>query len=316
MLMEFLVDEECEGFGDGDYGIEIGHSSINGVSLRGAFAKESFAAGDFLCAIPFPTTLVIQENETESTTDAERGLVFLKKYVENRNVEFSNNKWAPYLDCIGDGVGNCNCFTPTPDFFSEEEIKLLEFPRLVNASMKRKLGIQNLAEKEGIEVDHLQFATWLVKTRSFSIIKVNPEEGKMRTKSVLIPFLDMINHSSDNPNAELQVVEAKGEDESFYALRATRSIPANKEITIAYGTGKDSSVDLYLNYGFVPKTNPCDVELLRDKQGEDCFIRADQWSTSLEQDEHQSTTSEGSMLSILEFRSRMKRALKEVTYGS
>lgn len=310
-LIDFLLEEECEGIGSADEkgGIEIGFSQKTGI--RGIFAKQDFQQGEFLCAIPFPTTLVVNAEESESFTDVDRGLAFLNDYLDPHH-KSSDSHWAPYLDCLPTRDADGRLFDPTPDFFTLEEIRLLEFPRLVHAAEKRKEEIQRASQNSLISTKDLQFAIWLVKSRSFSILKVRQDE-KILTKSVMIPFLDMINHSSENPNAELQVIESKADDESFYALQATRPIVANKEITIAYGTGKDSSVDLFLNYGFVPKINKDDAEFLqRSKEDDDCFTRADQWSTTIDEDEQQSVTAEGPLRNILEFRLRMKRSLNEM----
>mmetsp|Transcript_28348 Transcript_28348/g.68960 ORF Transcript_28348/g.68960 Transcript_28348/m.68960 type:complete len:167 (-) Transcript_28348:162-662(-) len=53
-------------------------------------------------------------------------------------------------------------------------------------------------------------------------------------------------------NAELQVVETKEYNESFYALVATQPIQKNEQICITYGTGEESSVDTFIKYGFLP----------------------------------------------------------------
>jgi hypothetical protein len=316
-LIDFLLQEECEGIGTADEkgaGIEIGFSPKTGI--RGIFAKQEFQPGEFLCAIPFPTTLVVTAEESESFTDVDRGLAFRNGYLDPQTCD---SKWRPYLDCLPTrDVNGGLFFDPTPDFFTPEEIRLLEFPRLVHAAEKRKEEIQRASSQSTgsllISTEDLQFAMWLVKSRSFSILKVRPQDEKIVTKSVMIPFLDMINHSSaNNPNAELQVIESKADDESFYALQATRPIAANKEITIAYGTGKDSSIDLFLNYGFVPNMNKDDAEFLqRSKEDDDCFTRADQWSTTIKEDEQQLVTAEGPLRNILGFRLRMKRSLNEM----
>jgi hypothetical protein len=347
-LIAFLLEKECEGIGnaaadDEDEeeggGIEIGFSQKTGI--RGIFAKQDFQPGEFLCAIPFPTALVVNAEESESFTDVDRGLAFLNDYYlddcphDQKASSDISRSWAPYLDCLptrydanangGGGEGGLRLFDPTPDFFTPEEIRLLEFPRLVHAAEKRKEEIQRVSQSlpSSISREDLQFAVWLVKSRSFSILKVRQaqdDEKKIVTKSVMIPFLDMINHSCDNnPNAELQVIEsskaaADDDDESFYALQATRHIASNKEITIAYGTGKDSSVDLFLNYGFVPNVNKYDAEFLQNsKEDDDCFTTAEQWSTTIKEDEKQlATAAEGPLRNILEFRLRMKRGLNEM----
>jgi hypothetical protein len=219
-----------------------------------------------------------------------------------------SDKWAPYLVTLPTRSSN---FDPTPDFFSDEEIRQLEFPRIVKAAMERKHQIEELSKAEGVDLEALQFATWLVKSRAFSVLKVNREEGKVLTKNVLIPYVDMINHSSDQPNVKLEVVESKAEDESFYALCATRPIRAGQEILLSYGSGEDSAVELLLNYGFVPSANPNDVAMLQ-YGGDGCLTDADQWSTTLEEDEVLAQGASGNLRTILAFRIRLKQALQSI----
>jgi hypothetical protein len=312
-LVNLLVtDRECEGIEPDDGGVEIG---FGGDGMRGVFAKESLGEGEFVVAVPFPSTVVVSMEEDDSITDAGRGLSFLKEYLLDHyssTDKQEDGEWPhPYLNCL---PRNDYCFDPTPDFWTEDEIRALQFPRIVKEALERKEQIQILAEKEGVDVDHLQFATWLVKSRCFTILKVKPDDGDnktIQTKSVLIPFFDMLNHNSDQPNAELQVIETKVEDESFYAVQATRPIPAGKEITISYGTTCDSSVELLMNYGLVQKSNQFDAEMLR-QGGDDCFNQIDEWSTTLEEDEKELEGAVGNRRTILAFRIRLKRAIQDM----
>jgi hypothetical protein len=131
----------------------------------------------------------------------------------------------------------------------------------------------------------------------------------MKTKSVLIPFFDMINHSSDQPNAALQLVEAKADDESFYTIITTCPIPAGTEVTISYGTSSDSSVEHLMNYGLLEESNRYDIDMLH-YGGEGCLNRMEYWSTSLEDDERELLTAEGNAKVALAFRVRMKQAIR------
>ena len=342
-LVQFLVDEECEGIGlvptneesmdddgggddDDDGGVEIGYSSETGI--RGLFARGDYETGDFLCAIPFPTTLLIDDAEVGGdTTDADRGLLFMQMFQDSTSTKTTGSDWSAYLGCL---PTRDNSFDPTPDFFTSDQIKSLEFPDLINGASQRRQDIQRVADQHGVDMDELQFATWIVKSRCFTIVRLkeidplnDPGKKVIHIRSVMIPLLDMINHSSDNPNAELEVVETKIDDESFYALQATRPIKANEEITISYGSGQDSSIDLFLNYGFIPASNPYDVDYLRSEQekGGDSFKGSSQWST-LEEDVEELKSIQGKLTStskddqthrrILEFRIQMKRALLEI----
>ena len=71
----------------------------------------------------------------------------------------------------------------------------------------------------------------------------------------------MANHH-DQPNTKLLIDAEK--DNAFFALEATRPILIGKEITmIAYRNGLETSVELLLNYGFVPQANQVDALMLK-----------------------------------------------------
>ena len=335
------------------YGIEIGYSTTPTTTAsttantnqdthwirqgRGVFAKQAFSPGDYLCAIPFPAALVLSADEPISMTDAERGLLFLQTYyapfqqrkshtaaseitvnpsMSSDPMDLTSGQpwWDAYLACLPTKDGPH--FDPTPDFFSDDELAMLQLPSsLLPAVQERRRNIEMMADEAGIEREILQFATWLVNSRSISLMKLVPEEttveeeeneedvdetndnnnnnnhitapattvvtntemmttmtkssssssssslmttrtGRIRTKSVLIPLIDMVNHSSsESPNAELQVIESNVEDESFYTLQAIRSIEPGEEITISYGPPDVSSWELFWNYGFLPQSS-------------------------------------------------------------
>jgi len=185
---------------------------------------------------------------------------------------------------------------------------------IVKQANERKSQIAALSESTNIPFDELQFATWLVASRSFAIkISVDDslvKEGAVSTAEksirVLLPYLDMINHLSDNANAELHLIDPE-KDEAWFAIRATRPIKKGKEISISYGaSGVETSSGLLMNYGFVPDENKIDTLLLRNG-GDDCLDK-DEWSTSLEDDEAQLQQATGNMANILKLRIKMKKA--------
>jgi hypothetical protein len=251
------------------------------------------------------------ENDLSATasiiSDAERGLQLWKTYLNSE----MDAPWRPYLETLPQTTGSLD-FDPTPDFWSHEEISLLEFPRIVTEAKRRKNQIQQMALEVGIHYEDLQYATWLAKSRCFSLLRTKNCGSVTSNKSVLIPFLDMINHSSYHSNVELQVVESHVEEESFYAIHATKPIKAGSEILLAYGTSIDSSVELLLNYGIVEMNNRNDVAMLMNG-GEDCWNRLDDWSTTLKEDEMAiKKAREKNLKTALAFRIRMKRAIQDM----
>lgn len=322
-FLDFLEAEECEGLDR----LDIGFSSqqhLQGMSpLRGIFAKESFQVGDFLCAIPFVSTCVVGEErilmkEVGTTkdddiprpqmTDADNGLSFLQLSEDP--------KWQPYVSCLP--TRNAH-FDATPDFWKEEELEQLEIPFVIQSARERREKIELLAGRMGVDVDKLQFATWLITSRAFTTIKpiINSDsssEGEslqdhatsLRMRTVLIPFLDMINHVSHQPNAEVEVVDTKRDDESFYALRAIRPIQAGEQVWITYGTGKETSVDLLARYGFVA-VDDVNLNDVTDISGSSNNLS---WITTLEEDESALVSAEGVMKKILQTRVHLKRLQK------
>ncbi|KAL7552237.1 hypothetical protein ACHAWF_015469 [Thalassiosira exigua] len=186
---------------------------------------------------------------------------------------------------------------------------------IVKQARERKNQILDLSQKGNIPFGELQFATWLVASRSFAIkLSVDDplvKEGAVSTSEkairVLLPYLDMINHSSDNPNAELHLIDPE-KDDAWFAIRALRPIKKGKEITISYGaSGVESSAGLLMNYGFVPDENRIDSMMLR-KGGEDCIESLDGWSTTLEEDESQLSQASGNMANVLKLRIKLKQS--------
>ena len=115
--------------------------------------------------------------------------------------------------------------------------------------MERKQNITEVAKISNVSPRELQWATWIVRSRGFTTMKLGTGQG-VQSRTVLLPYIDMVNHN-DEPNAEIQILEIPGAyDESFYALRAIRDISRGAEISVMYGTGMESSLDLFSTYGF------------------------------------------------------------------
>eukprot|EP00587_Corethron_hystrix_P009234 CAMPEP_0113301002 /NCGR_PEP_ID=MMETSP0010_2-20120614/2403_1 /TAXON_ID=216773 ORGANISM="Corethron hystrix, Strain 308" /NCGR_SAMPLE_ID=MMETSP0010_2 /ASSEMBLY_ACC=CAM_ASM_000155 /LENGTH=370 /DNA_ID=CAMNT_0000154533 /DNA_START=87 /DNA_END=1199 /DNA_ORIENTATION=- /assembly_acc=CAM_ASM_000155 len=318
-LIDFLLSKNAAGIGAGG-GTEIGHSMDTASPVRGLFASKSFKKGDILCRIPSDCALALADpsaatSEVGSPTDG--GLNFLEYYANNPQASVT---WAPYLETLPRLDSN---FDPTPDFFAEDEIRELEFPRLIKVVESRKKEVEELAQKSGLSSDELRFATCLVTSRAFQIpvddgTAANLDDGVRSTVSkpkkniyVMVPYLDLANHSSDQSNVDMHIVDPE-KDEAWFTLRATRPIKKGKEIKLAYGKGVLSSVELLSEYGFVPETNRIDSYMLK-KGEEDCIKSLDEWKTTLEEDmallaEGDSLTA--NMRKVLEFRCALKRAYK------
>ena len=308
-LIQFLNSQNSKGLNDG---VEVGFDVSTG--LRGIYATRPFKKGELLCQIPSDCALALSDPQfggSDVPTIAHAGRNLLLMYMDD---EQAKQTWKPYLDTLPTRDSQ---FAPTPDFYSEKEIQALEFPRAIESAKQRKQEIEALAAKEGMTVDELQFATWLVSSRSFSIQITagdaqlpNGVSAPSKSIRVMTPFLDLINHSSDAPNAELHLIDPE-KDEAWFAIRAMRPIPEGKHVTISYGSGVDSSVELLGTYGFVPMENRFDALMLK-KGGEGCIEKLEDWSTTLEEDEAALETAEGNMHNVLALRIKLKKAYADI----
>ena len=245
----------------------------------------------FVSGIKIFETIYDVENHDNEASDVEKGALLLEQLK-------SNPHWQPYFDVLPTQTSN---FAPTPDFWDEETIQQLEVPQLVQNTLALK--------REAGSSPDLQFATWLVRSRAFSTFKLLPDanEKRIRTRTVLIPYMDFLNHEEANSsNAKIQKVEAKNDDESFFALVATRSIEPGDQITITYGTGLETSLDLFTKYGFWYDGNPNDANLNLEHVS---------WSTSLEDDEELLSdlhhTNDKQQREMLALRVHLKRIQKD-----
>jgi hypothetical protein len=278
-LLEWLEDEEVEGL----EGVEIGFSipsTPDETSLRGVFAKQDFARGDYIVAVPFVSTLLVKEDfevtdtsndpsERGLASEPENGLLFWNDFLCTESSQY--DKYKIYLDCLPMSREDPH-FDETPDFWSDKDIQRLIFPSLIQQIQSRKKGIEDLAFQydkahpgRTVSLAELQQACWILQTRGFTTFKkamnVDGREG-MLSRVILIPFVDFVNHGVSNQNepahasnAVLEVVETKAYDESFYALVAAKTIHKGEEIRICYGTGKETSPELFVKYGFIPTGN-------------------------------------------------------------
>jgi hypothetical protein len=131
----------------------------------------------------------------------------------------------------------------------------------------------------------------------------------------------MANHRSKEFNAAITILDPE-KDEAWFALQVTRNIPIGKEITVAYGSGADTSIELLLNYGFVEPGNPMDAYLLKKEKKnqntpEDCIATISDWTTTLDEDKAmlaamtENDDDANHLQNILRFRIQMKESYSQ-----
>lgn len=313
---------------------EIGFDPVTGK--QGLYATKNFKEGQVICQVPSDCALALSDPAAagkDAPTVAHNGLQFLQWYWKNA-VERSTT-WAPYLDTLPISVPAADA---TPNLFPVGALELLEFPRLVERAKERQTELKTLCESQENDIqaslEELEFATWIVTTRSFPIQMQVPaleeeagadadkfdDRGQVISMAerhwirVMVPFIDIANHNSD-ANAQMTMIDPE-KDDAWFALKATRPIPQGREINMRYGSGLDSSVELLLNYGIVPtEENKIDAVMLR-KGGDDCIANLEGWSTTLAEDEAMmemtaADDTSSNLKKILAFRIKMKKAYVE-----
>ena len=198
--------------------VQVGQHESHG---RGLFATKAFnKPGKIICRIPSDCALALSdpaEQGKDVPTIAHNGANLLKLYMKN---EAKRQQWAAYLDTLPEEPGS----SKTPDFMELEEIELLEFPSLVKSAKERKEQIAQVAAETGYSVEEVQYATWLVASRSFPLAVAAEDEvveegdavlptievddrGQIMAKAarsyirLLLPLIDLANHDSTSPNA-------------------------------------------------------------------------------------------------------------------
>ena len=165
--------------------------------------------------------------------------------------------WKAYVECLPRVQESS--FDATPDFWPTAVLEQCPVPRLRQQSLERQRRIRAAASKSMRTLQDLQWALWIMRSRGFTSLK--QIDGKLRERTILLPLIDMINHDGDNPNTSIEVIETDKYDESFVALQATRPICKTEQITLRYGTGFETSLELLDRYGFYTESNPNDYRI-------------------------------------------------------
>ena len=292
---------------------------IDGASLgkvdadtrgRGVFSREGHKKGDIVLSIPYSACIGTEGLRCGAGRDVDPPF-------ENANASArlawtllslrSNPEWAPYLLALPHSLD-----APTSGAWSRKEIAELQVADCIataamilarDAKAVRKL----IARRDGVDekdaaADERLSADWawaLSCVRSRAIELEYPDGG---SQSFLVPFVDMLNHSHNEPcvawtskkgHRRVQQVltkdgataeelkkeaEAKDEDTAVAAfedeelnkdagcvvLVALKDIEPNEEITISYDEGAATDAFL-LHMGFVGGHNAADsVEIFKN----------------------------------------------------
>ncbi|KAL7551741.1 hypothetical protein ACHAWF_014928 [Thalassiosira exigua] len=201
---------------------------------------------------------------------------------------FEGGKWAaPYVKGLPPQPSSSDDEDVglTPDFWPDETIRSLQIPSFVERILNRKRIVEEVAKRNHVNEDDLRWATWMIRSRRFTtwnvvdapddydydgddekIFGVFPTRRRTveQIQGYLLPLVDMANHAHE-PNAALKISvnrwTRKFDDTSSFALRALKPIRKGEEVTISYGEGDRTSLELVDKYGFFLENNPADAAI-------------------------------------------------------
>lgn len=301
---------------DEDDGVGATTIGVSKHGLRGLYATETYDPGEYILAIPSSQCLILYEriydmlnndpDAEQEAQDIENGAKRLHQLLQQK----VPCDWTSiYLDTL---PTEANHFDASPDFWDEELIRQMAVPQLVQDMLERRASQDDFA-----------FTKWLVRSRAFTTFQMlgatddDTKSRTLRTRTLLIPYIDMLNHSPTS-NTIMEKVETPlladvEEDTSCFSLIATKPILPGDELTLTYGSGYETCLDLITKYGFWLSNNPNDTAL---------DLEEVEWSSSLRDDEellkqHLAEPINESLYfrNMLELRIHLKRVQQQQKHG-
>lgn len=229
--------------------------------------------------------------DTETIYDTYQALQLLNRMETDE--EFIHD---PYI-CNFPQEPESNESGVTPDFWDDDLINELEIPSFIEEIQNRKQIVKLVAEKNDVDEDELRWATWMIRSRRFTtwdtvddpaddddslMRKIMPKKVE-QIRGFLLPLIDMVNHDHE-PNAVMKITvnkwTRKFDDTASFALKATKPIAQDEELTIFYGDGGWTCLQMLDKYGFFLEGSEADE--MFDWESLSC-----NFSTTLEEDERE-----------------------------
>jgi hypothetical protein len=229
-------------------------------------------------AVAFLTDFFLPEEASSSSSSSGESESGSESESESGSKSFRRQ---PYLSMIpGPDSGDCT----TTDFFSDEELAMLQCPSVVAETAARRKALQGTlaglkaraavpgleeAVPEGLTEDALRWATWVVVSRVLTVQGSPATAGaggggaaqqhpQAAMHKLLIPFIDMFNHHPGGKGAA-QVLSgraAPGGAMKVLAGEASGGVKAGEQVFIQYGGGAIGSDRFLQDYGFLDRFLP------------------------------------------------------------
>ncbi|CAE7202584.1 RBCMT [Symbiodinium sp. CCMP2592] len=280
--------------------------------MRGLVAARDIAENTSIVEIPLTASIDISEPGNDADPSAQA--LNLLKFLDDPELK-------PYMDLLPGRTSPD--ISRMPDFFSEEELKMLQCPEVVHKTHRRQQLCAKRADESSLDTEDVKWALCTVAQRAFSV--VSPIDGLLR---LLLPGIDLFNHDAHALHEMRVRWTLAGLVTATFKVVARSPIKKGEEIRICYGgnpfrpdgCGGDCTGDMALTnaaylqrYGFVDDcfgTTMVDGKWLVKPESEP--IRESLVETSAEEDEK--LLSDGSLSipakTAIQFRRQLKIALK------
>mmetsp|Transcript_29906 Transcript_29906/g.63019 ORF Transcript_29906/g.63019 Transcript_29906/m.63019 type:complete len:427 (-) Transcript_29906:295-1575(-) len=222
---------------------KVGIADFDG--LRGVIAMQNIQAGEEIISIPANCALDLG---TQGDDPIPPALQLLSAIATD------DGRRQAYFEVLPSPDSPDLC---TPDFFSEKELQMLQWPPIVrevrarSAALRKVLGSaaptgdtrrEEMAVAGG-RLRELKWAAWIVLSRVLTVLGPDGAGHKL-----LIPFIDMFNHRASSRH-----YLTGRTDRSLRVVAGTR-VAAGEQIYIVYGTEATSNAELLAHYGFIDPT--------------------------------------------------------------
>ncbi|CAK9027390.1 unnamed protein product [Durusdinium trenchii] len=284
-------------------------ADVNG--MRGLVATQDIAENESIVEVPLGASIDISDPTNEK--DPSLNALALLRLLEDPDL-------APYVELLP-GRDSPDILR-MPDFYSEEELQMLQCPEVIQKTLRRRELCARRAQESSLQEGSVKWALCTVAQRAFSL--VSPIDGLLR---LMLPGIDLFNHDAHALHTMKVRWNLDGYVDAVFKVIAGSPIKKGEEVRICYGgspfrpdgCGGDCVGDLALTnaqylmrYGFVDGcmgTTMVDGKWLVKDESES--IRESLAKTTVqEDDELLSSSLPLSAQTALEFRRHLKVALK------
>ncbi|CAM9481558.1 unnamed protein product [Phaeothamnion confervicola] len=281
--------------------------------LRGVMALQDIPKGDAIIRVPSGAAVYLGD---EGPGPEMLAMQLLKLRSD------PDSRWSPYFASLPAPGGPD---LTTTDFFTEDELDMLQFPPVADETRRRLARCRSLYDdvvlpqveigsafhNAKLSLEDLKWALFVVVSRVLSVLRMDD----VTYSKLLIPGIDLFNHRAGAPH----ILRGRLAPGSTLEIVAGEYVKAGEEITIEYMGGGARSDRMVQDYGFLDPAVD-DVGWLRQMPAGAAASAAAQDAlrqTSLEEDE--ALLAAGGLPPraklAVEFRMLLKRAVAKTTAG-